>query len=572
MKRLSALLLLLLVYGAFAQPVVEQKTPTVSATAAFNTMTGGTNTSATMTVGTGSTLTYAGNGILNASEITGLAFPSLVSGDCLTNNGTILSWTTCSSGGSGTVNSGTSGQLTYYASTGTAVSGNSSITVSSGTLSATGYNTGAASGVYEIGGINFLFQPDADTSSVAVGENAGSSQSTTNLANSYFGYYAGNSTTNNANGGNTYLGSYSGQHGTSGFYNTAVGQLALRNNTTGFENTVGGVNAQAGASGVAVSGVTAFGYQACQNNQANDQTCFGLNAGENLYTGQANTAIGVNALETAGSSSTGEQNATAVGQGALQDCNVSPSGGVSCGTAVGYQALQVDTTGYDNNALGSCMQANTTGYDNTCAGTLALNSNVSGNENTGIGDTALWYSTGSNNSAFGWGAGTGVSGTSTFTDSTLLGHQAGYYLTTGNFNICVGELCNITTGSSNIIIGNSITTTTATASNQVNIGNLWVGVATLPTVTSGAGTSPSVSGNGTAVFKVTEGATGTPSTSLVVGMPAGASNDWVCTALDRTSSSITARQSGSASTSAVTITFSSAPANSDVIQFQCGAM
>jgi hypothetical protein len=47
--------------------------------------------------------------------------------------------------------------------------------------------------------------------------------------------------------------------------------------------------------------------------------------------------------------------------------------------------------------------------------------------------------------------------------------------------------------------------------------------------------------------------------------------DWVCFAQDRTSSSITARQSGSASLTAVTITFSSAPANSDVIQFHCGA-
>lgn len=37
--------------------------------------------------------------------------------------------------GSGTVNSGTGGQLTYYASTGTAVSGNSSATISGGTLS-----------------------------------------------------------------------------------------------------------------------------------------------------------------------------------------------------------------------------------------------------------------------------------------------------------------------------------------------------------------------------------------------------------------------------------------------------
>jgi hypothetical protein len=46
------------------------------------------------------------------------------SGDCLGTNGTNSSWVTCGSGGgSGTVNSGTAGQIAYYATTGTAVSG-----------------------------------------------------------------------------------------------------------------------------------------------------------------------------------------------------------------------------------------------------------------------------------------------------------------------------------------------------------------------------------------------------------------------------------------------------------------
>lgn len=54
------------------------------------------------------------------------------------------SWTATSSGsgGSGTVNSGTAGQVTWYASTGTAVSGNSNITLTSGgNLTAAGTGT-----------------------------------------------------------------------------------------------------------------------------------------------------------------------------------------------------------------------------------------------------------------------------------------------------------------------------------------------------------------------------------------------------------------------------------------------
>lgn len=69
--------------------------------AAFNTITSGSNTTATMTLGTGGTLTYSGSGVVNASQITGLAWPALIASDCLTNNGTTLSWGAC--GGGGTV-------------------------------------------------------------------------------------------------------------------------------------------------------------------------------------------------------------------------------------------------------------------------------------------------------------------------------------------------------------------------------------------------------------------------------------------------------------------------------------
>ena len=77
---------------------------------------------------------------------------------------------------------------------------------------------------------------------------------------------------------------------------------------------------------------------------------------------------------------------------------------------------------------------------------------------------------------------------------------------------------------------------------------------------------------GTHVFKVTYGATGTPTTTLVIAMPA-APADWVCPAvLDRTSTSITGRQSGAASATTVSVTWSSAPANGDVIELMCGAL
>jgi hypothetical protein len=63
---------------------------------AFSALTTGTNTTATMTVGAGGTLTYTSTGVVNANEIIGLTFPTLVSSDCLTNNGSTLSWGSCS--------------------------------------------------------------------------------------------------------------------------------------------------------------------------------------------------------------------------------------------------------------------------------------------------------------------------------------------------------------------------------------------------------------------------------------------------------------------------------------------
>ena len=86
-------------------------------------------------VTTSGTITLGGT-LAVASGGTGTSTPSLVAGTNVTVTGTWPNQTINASGGSGsgTVNSGTSGQLTYYASTGTAVSGNANATISGGTV------------------------------------------------------------------------------------------------------------------------------------------------------------------------------------------------------------------------------------------------------------------------------------------------------------------------------------------------------------------------------------------------------------------------------------------------------
>lgn len=112
---------------------------------AFSSLTSGTNTTAAMLVGTGGTLGVTGSGTIGATSLaaytglpslsantvlgavtattpSGLAMPSCSTG------ASALTWTSgtgfgCNTiSGSGTVNSGTSGDIAYYASTGTAVS------------------------------------------------------------------------------------------------------------------------------------------------------------------------------------------------------------------------------------------------------------------------------------------------------------------------------------------------------------------------------------------------------------------------------------------------------------------
>lgn len=136
----------------------------------------------------------------------------------------------------------------------------------------------------------------------------------------------------------------------------------------------------------------------------------------------SNTALGYQALNL---NSTGARN---VGVG--YQANFTNSG-AGDNTAIGYQAMYLNTANH-NTAVGSSALYSNTGNHNSAFGRNSLVSNTSGAQNTGIGrDSLSANTTGSDNSALGYQT---VSGN--FSGSTILGRGA---TATANNQFVVGS-------------------------------------------------------------------------------------------------------------------------------------
>jgi hypothetical protein len=133
------------------------------------------------------------------------------------------------------------------------------------------------------------------------------------------------------------------------------------------------------------------------------------------------------------------------------------------------------------------LQDNTTGGTNTAIGRQALRSNTEGNQNTAVGHQALINNSGEGNTAVG---------------SLALRDN-----TTGTFNIALGDFAGsaITTGHSNIDIGNF---GVAGESNTIRIGDEAVQTATYI-----AGISGRTASGGVAVFVNSNGKLGSSTSS-----------------------------------------------------------
>ncbi len=137
-------------------------------------------------------------------------------------------------------------------------------------------------------------------------------------------------------------------------------------------------------------------------------------------------------------------------------------------TAMGFNALQTNSTGAGNTATGTLtLSGNTTGNNNVAIGFGALNLNISGSANTAVGGEALLNNlTGPDNVAVGFSA---LWANTSGKDNTALGVNTLAVSTTGGGNIAIGDGAglNVVTGSNNIYLASS---GTGDESNVTRIG------------------------------------------------------------------------------------------------------
>jgi Chaperone of endosialidase len=173
--------------------------------------------------------------------------------------------------------------------------------------------------------------------------------------------------------------------------NTANGFSALSANTTGALNTAIGFSALKANTGG--TGNAATGEGSLESNTLGSYNTasgdFALNA--NTTAGQ-NVAVGSGALQTQSFTNAGNawySNNVAVGCAALYRNQPTATFNGIDNTALGFQALENNTTGNGNTASGfNALQNNMTGNGNTASGYGALNQITTGNDNTAIGDSA----------------------------------------------------------------------------------------------------------------------------------------------------------------------------------------
>ena len=360
--------------------------------------------------------------------------------------------------------------------------------------------------------------PDDNTTDglrqIAIGQDALQNATSSAQYTVAVGNYAADALTSGER--NTALGHSAAGALTTGSYNTAVGQSAMAFNTTDSYTTA--VGAQAGYGDFLTAGTyvgafagnynssskdyqTAIGYGSQNDNYgdystsvgANSMTdgrhrhstsigagslgryltsspyynvCVGYNAGSNIYTNDYSIAIGYACQSSYSESIAIGGNANAVGNDSVvigYQAGGSFNGNSDYTVLVGYQA------GYDLDGGDSCtFVGNAAGFAggsggyNTGVGRTSLDALTSGGFNAGFGNASLGgVTSGDYNTACGSVAGLNLT---TGSNNTFVGRGAGYIQDTVNTNA-------LTTGSNVTCLGFEAIPSSATATNEITLGD-----------------------------------------------------------------------------------------------------
>ncbi len=261
----------------------------------------------------------------------------------------------------------------------------------------------------------------------------------------------------------TFIGALAGTGAFTSDKNTAVGFRALsnRNGGTIWDYIGPGRNTAIGDSAMAFSvGISnvAVGAQSLSN----------AGVGNNIFN---NVAIGDSAMGNAKSDLNSLFDNTVIGY--KSGSQLRNHGNVTMGaysgqklantvwnTAIGYHALEVDTTGSEN----------------TVIGTSAFRSNFNGIRNVSLGINTGYWATGSNNTYLGSYAGQGVADRSTGGSNVAVGNFALYAARSSSQNVAIGEsaLGADSIGNLNVAIGAGAMDQHLRGNENVGIG-FWAG-------------------------------------------------------------------------------------------------
>ena len=197
----------------------------------------------------------------------------------------------------------------------------------------------------------------------------------------------------------------------------------------------------------------------------------GYEAFDKGTTGYDTIAIGNNCLDS-GSAYTGYYNSF-VGNSTARNIT-----SAICNTTLGKSALATETVGSTNTAIGyNALTAQNTGYSNTAVGSSAGTAVSTGDENCFFGDQAgIRNTTGSRNIAIGYRGGRG---NTTGSDCVIIGSDASYTNCTGSKNIAIGNNAgyNWTTAYNNTVVGYNARTDEYNSYGAITIGYNGLGYA-----------------------------------------------------------------------------------------------